>query len=73
MKMARQTISMPSVRPHGGSQGESRTRGSEDKDSEEGRSTKASARITAMATPRPLEERRKEGRKGLPDGGRVDV
>lgn len=45
---------MASGRPHGGSQGSGLKRGSDVYVIEEGFSTKARAKITAMVNPRPL-------------------
>lgn len=53
-KTMRQTISILSVRPHGGSQGGERYRGSEETEREDGRSTNASNNTTAMVRPKPL-------------------
>lgn len=53
-KMMRQTISMLSVKPQGGSQGRERSRGSEEMDREDGRSTNASNNTIAMVRPKPL-------------------
>lgn len=56
-KMMRQSISKLSVKPHGGSQGGERCRGSEDMDREDGRSTNASNNTTAMVRPKNLRQR----------------
>lgn len=53
--MQRQTSSTASGRPHGGSQGSGLKRGSDVYVIEEGFSTKARAKITAMVKPRPLD------------------
>lgn len=71
-KTSRQSASMPSVRPQGGSQGGARKRTSAVLVSDEGVSMKAKARTKKMVKPRALEGRQNMAQTGQPAAPRPE-